>query len=256
MITTGMEKFEECVKDRLGQIRRISYLKQQIGSIVNDLGFSHFDFSLIPSTKNSLELMLNSIPESFANAYVSEKLYQHDLGLEVALHENQPIYLSSIYDAANHLPPGSQTKSTTHKIQELSNDYGFFDCYTIPLDLDKRSGKVIFSVMSEGEDPICFKSKVMERRAELNILLRAIFSITVNNFPSYFPYKSPLTERQSMVISAYARGAKSTQQVAEQLHISVSTVNKHLEGIKESLGAVSVANAVYIATKKNIITLD
>ncbi len=259
MITTGrdIKKFEGHVKDRLGRIRRISYLKQQIECIVNDLGFSHFDFSLIPSTKNSFELMLTSIPESFTNAYVSEKLYQHDLGLEVALHASQPIYLSSIYDAANHLPPGSQTKSTTHKIQELSDDYGFFDCYTIPLDLERRAGKIIFSVLSKGEKSICFKSKIMERRAELYILLRYIYTTTTNNFPNHFPYvESTLTERQSRVISAFAHGAKSTQQVAEQLHISVSTVNRHLEIIKESLGAASLANAVYIATKKNIISPD
>jgi DNA-binding CsgD family transcriptional regulator len=63
-----------------------------------------------------------------------------------------------------------------------------------------------------------------------------------------------MTNRQLQVLRLFAMGRTSIE-IAAELGISVSTVEAHLSGARESLGAKSSANAVYLACKRGMMVV-
>lgn len=61
-----------------------------------------------------------------------------------------------------------------------------------------------------------------------------------------------LTERRVQILELLAQG-KSQREIAGCLQISCSAVNKAITILMARLGAVNTANAVYLATKRQII---
>ena len=62
-----------------------------------------------------------------------------------------------------------------------------------------------------------------------------------------------LTTRQVQVLTLVAAG-KTDNEIAMQLHLSTSTVNYHVEQIRERLQARSRAQAVALALQRGIIS--
>ena len=63
-----------------------------------------------------------------------------------------------------------------------------------------------------------------------------------------------MTSRQLQVLRLFAMGRTSIE-IAAELGISVSTVEAHLSGARESLGAKNSAHAVYLTCKKGLIAV-
>jgi two-component system response regulator NreC len=61
-----------------------------------------------------------------------------------------------------------------------------------------------------------------------------------------------LTVREVQTLQLLADG-KKWDTIAASLHISKNTLNNHRARIMDKLGAVDTCNAIYIATKSNII---
>jgi DNA-binding CsgD family transcriptional regulator len=63
-----------------------------------------------------------------------------------------------------------------------------------------------------------------------------------------------MTSRQLQVLRLFAMGRTSIE-IAAELGISVSTVEAHLSGARESLGAKNSTHAVYLACKKGLVAV-
>lgn len=63
-----------------------------------------------------------------------------------------------------------------------------------------------------------------------------------------------LSPRQKKALKFIGEG-RSIDQAAEDMHVSKSTLEKHLKVAKEKLGARNLRNAVYIAAKRGLIIL-
>lgn len=250
-----VDDFIKYVNNTLGKARTITYFKQQIQTIISDLGFSHFDFSMI-SENNNFEFILTSIPASLVNTYEHERLYKHDFFLENLLSVTQPVYQSAIYRSMDVLLFSSESIEKNKIIRDLSYDHGFFDCFCIPVDLNQGKRKVVLTVLSEGQSVEDFKINVVQKRANLVYLAHSIYKISQKKFPRHFPYKPLLSEKEIMVIEAFAKYAKTAAHAADQLFISNGTVNNYVEKIKDSLGAVGLGNAICIAIDKGLINCD
>lgn len=61
-----------------------------------------------------------------------------------------------------------------------------------------------------------------------------------------------ITERQKEALRLWAHGL-SHKQIASKLGVSLRTVESHMKGAVESLGAKNSAHAVYLAVKNGII---
>jgi PAS domain S-box-containing protein len=64
-----------------------------------------------------------------------------------------------------------------------------------------------------------------------------------------------LTPRQRQVLHAIAEG-KSTTQIAEELHLAPTTVRNYVRAVLRALGARSRLEAVLIALREGIVSLD
>lgn len=62
----------------------------------------------------------------------------------------------------------------------------------------------------------------------------------------------PLTETETMVMRLYAQG-RTTEAIAHQLHIGVSTVKVHLRSVYAKLGVSSRSEAVAVCVREGII---
>jgi DNA-binding NarL/FixJ family response regulator len=63
---------------------------------------------------------------------------------------------------------------------------------------------------------------------------------------------SRVTPRQSEVLRLLERG-RSTEQIAEQLHLSVETVRNHVRGLLRALQVHSRLEAVAIARRDDLV---
>lgn len=61
-----------------------------------------------------------------------------------------------------------------------------------------------------------------------------------------------ITELQAAILRRLAEGGSSAQ-VARGLAISEATMRRNLQEARDALGAVSTANAIYVATKAGLI---
>ncbi len=62
-----------------------------------------------------------------------------------------------------------------------------------------------------------------------------------------------VTPKPLKLLKILAREGLSLKESASKLCISVDTANKHVATFKQSLGATTLANAVYLATERGII---
>lgn len=63
-----------------------------------------------------------------------------------------------------------------------------------------------------------------------------------------------LTPRQTKALQLIGEGF-SIDQAADEMHVSKSTLEKHLAGAKDRLNARNLRNAVYLAAKRGLIIL-
>lgn len=67
------------------------------------------------------------------------------------------------------------------------------------------------------------------------------------------PFHPHLTPRQGEVLRLLERG-RSTQQIADDLHLSLETVRNHIRGILRALGVHSRLEAVAVARREHVVT--
>jgi len=67
------------------------------------------------------------------------------------------------------------------------------------------------------------------------------------------PFHPHLTPRQAEVLRLLEHG-RSTQQIADELHLSLETVRNHIRGILRALDVHSRLEAVAVARREHVIT--
>jgi DNA-binding NarL/FixJ family response regulator len=66
------------------------------------------------------------------------------------------------------------------------------------------------------------------------------------------PFHPHLTPRQAEVLRLLEHG-RSTQQIADDLHLSLETVRNHIRGILRALGVHSRLEAVAVARREDVV---
>lgn len=230
-------------------------LKEETLKILNNIGFSDFDLSLLSydSPANSLA---STLPVGLNETYCQEGMYEYDVALECLLQNPGPIFFSDIYKYLAAFPYSSVRNQKNKLIHELMINYGYADGYCIPTQVKGSSDKLTFFVLAKDESSANIKSLAKEERAKLNHLINTFSFLMaqpkiLRGFTS--DSRPVLTTRQREVLNALANFARTNQEVAEQLGITVRTVAKHVEDIKLSLGARSIPNAVSLAIGYGLI---
>lgn len=248
------KNFESHISNTLERVRTFDYFIQQIRSIVTDLGFSHYEFSLL-SENNGVETLTNILPTQMVAVYFSEQLYKYDLLVEHVYDSKQPVFQSAVDKLLAHENFCDRIKKNLI-IKELMNDYGFFDAFCLPVSIPDTNRKILFSVMSENTELNIFKRNVIEQRARLGHLAQSFYRIAIKNFPRKFPFKSLLTKRQTDVLQTVLNREAPMDEIAKDLNISISTLYRHIDNAKEAFGTTSTYKLLGMAQEKGLIVLE
>lgn len=237
---------------KLMQVRSHRQLDRVIQAKIEDLGFDLYDFSSTP-TENTTNFLTTSLPEGLVKTYIEEDFSTWDMFLDHLVTTEQPIFLSKQIEHFNRCEYTSHYYKKNRLIVELSRDYGLADSYSIPI-FPRGRKKCVFSVVSTKYGGIEFERLVLEKRNEIISLGNSISHVFHKNFKRHPGFDDGvLTPREIDVLYSFAREVKTAQQAADYLNMSYSSVNKHIENIREALGAISTNNAIYLAMKKKLI---
>lgn len=257
MVTNNLLKILQFRADIVSQLQRAitaeSFLKRAL-NIVNKLSFSDLDIMQVTTKVPYVNFIASSLPKSIFETYLQEAMYKHDIVPDVLMSATRPIHRSSIYEYIFNTPFPSFRFDENRAINELWSDYGFNDCYFLPIDLQGTGIKLVVSVLDKHVTRMEFKNKINEQRIKLNE-----FHVALNELLSHSKFLTPIKNKSNTLQKGDAEIIKAfcilgtAQQVANQLNLEVSTINNKITRIKKTLGASSIANAVYTSIKEGLI---
>ncbi len=118
--------------------------------------------------------------------------------------------------------------------------------------------KALFIIFARGSDKAEFREKIKHYEVVIPFLAEAIAYFGFNFFSDYFLNKNvvaelSLTPKPLKLLSILAKDGLTLKESAQKLCISVDTANKHVAAAKQSLGASTPANAIYLAATHGLL---
>jgi DNA-binding CsgD family transcriptional regulator len=243
-------EYKNLVKKKFMGIRNESVLHDRILSLVETLGFDGFDF--INCDFTGVEPIISTVPVEVATRYESERLYEHDIIIDCFNNSSMPVFQSELFQTLNNMPYSLSAQKQAENIGKLLSSVGIHNMYSIPIDaVHSNYKKAAFTVYCNNMPANLLPKKVAKVKNELHLVASMITSFQ-NRKPARFfrleASKNLLTPRQIEVLEVMAKHAVSQKDAARFLGIAPSTIEKHCKAAVLALGAVSVNNAIYIAS--------
>lgn len=243
------KRFTQIIDKNLHGIRNASTLHKRILHTLEGLGFDGFD--IIKCNNTEIEPLLTTIPEEVFIRYETEGLDQNDIITDYINNNGKPIFQSDAFRLLAELPFDIGAKKQASQVERLLGSVGINNTYSIPSTIKDSNKKMVLSVYSTGSSSEALVEKVKQVESELSLLTTTIsrFQETLpSSFFSPYDKKEVLTSRQIEVLRVLAKHSTSQKDAARFLGISTSTIEKHCSAAVAALNAVSVNNAIYIAS--------
>lgn len=230
---------------------------RRIRNSVERMGFSDFSYHRV-ECKSSTDDCMYTTPKRLAEYYDGEGAWQYDPVLLHCATEDKPIFRSTVNRYIERAPFSNEAFTRILKLRDYTAGLGFFDYYHRSLRTTNGNGNAVLSVTARNVRVGEFHSRIAKREEELNLLTRVIDYVGSLKFPQYFMDTSESREvvispRPLVLLHVLARSDVTVSQAADQLGISVSSVNKHIAALKQAFGAKTLWGALYKATKAGLI---
>ena len=246
----------------LGRSRTLADLTESIGTVINRLGFSHFQFIRLERhwPSGSQRGWLSSFPSLYRQCYLESKLYEVDWLLAYGKTNAGPIFSSHIHDYIDAAPLDVPVLQGNRHVFQLYKRYKFYDVYAVPLPAHNGHGQVLLLLGCEGMDSETFHSLVSTVSSHCHLLCKAIDTISTQRFRTAFiqcdEQPTILTPSQLRVLRGMANEDHSITALAKQLCISPITAHQHIAATRKALGVHTNTRAVVKAIKAGLITLQ
>lgn len=231
-------------------------LKKRILKLVRRLGFSDYGFIHIENSSETGGLLLTN-PSAQLKSYYDGGFHEHDLMMSYVNSNTSPIFLSQVYDFVTDAEYDVELFARNREIYRLNQSYGYFDYYTIPMLSCNDNGKVLFTITQKNLNSIEFQTKITPFKSTLRLLAEVIDHICATKFHDFFVGQEiPLTNIRSrplQVLDTLANKDISIKQVADELNISVYTVNQHLAAARKAFAAKTTIGAIRNAVLAGLI---
>jgi DNA-binding CsgD family transcriptional regulator len=242
-------EYKTLIKENFMNIRNVSIFHDRILSLVKTLGFDGFDFLNIDN--NTPEQLVTTIPVEVFVKYEAEELWEYDIITDCLRNSSSPIFQSDVFRLLNDMPLNLSAQKQSIEVDRLLSNVGINDTYSIPIHMNRSRKKSVFSVYCTDipQNHLARKVKVVEN--ELYLLATSLSQFQESRPSRFFNPEEPkniLTNRQLEVLEVLAKHAVSHKDAARFLGIAPSTIEKHCKAAVTALGAVSVNNAIYLAT--------
>jgi DNA-binding NarL/FixJ family response regulator len=203
-------------------------------------------------------LILEDMPDTQKWLFESCRLAYPEAGIAIAgsLAAAQDVIKNTSPDLALvdlHLPDGEGNRF----IPTLQNEHP--SCISVIVTIYADESHLLPSLRAGAKGYILkdqSKTRIAEMLTQAVVgelpLSPAIATMLLNQFSAAVPQESPLTKRETEVLTLVASGS-STPEVAEQLNISRYTAEDHLKQIYRKLEISNRAEAALAARKLNLV---
>jgi len=211
------------------------------------LGFRCWTYSAAPThpLPSRESLRVTTYPRGHVDMGVKSRLYQHCPALSFAFHATQPTPFRVVRQCT---PMTSRFRS----LLQLNRQHNVTCGMVIPV-ADYFGTFAMFALVFDGSD-----QKLLDvwhwKHEDIVSQLRQINSELLGRHARTFTqgFVPELTRRQQDVVRLLARGL-STAGIADELHITVDTVNKHVAAVRCRLGSKTTAQATALAAQWEMI---
>ncbi len=240
---------------QLSDCTTVKQFKHKILTMVSQLGLTDFSFTVVNAQSTKC---LTTLPDRVRQYYLKSRLVECDLLIEHAQIDGAPILQSTIEDYIAQCPFSSERLDRNRKQFELLAGLGYHDGYCVPYTSTNSMNKALFIIFSRGSDKAEFRAKIKHYEVVIPFLAEAIAYFGFNLFSDYFLNKNvvsepSLTPKPLKLLSILAKDGLTLKESAQKLCISVDTANKHVAAAKQSLGASTLANAIYLAATYGLL---
>jgi len=211
-------------------------------NIARVFGVDHAVYHLAPMATPGMEIpfVRTTYSADWIMRYIVSNYMGSDPVLARGLSDAKPFFWSD-------LPRASPAVEAFFRDAE---DHGVGNCgYSVPIS--DRGGKRAMFTLNKTADPVAFKKGVvpLERHIrEVAMILhkRALAAVGASD-------PVPLLSRREIECLNWTAQGKDASSIAEILNISEHTVRDYLKFARTKLGCATIAQAVYEATRLNLI---
>jgi hypothetical protein len=229
--------------------RDVPAFARRVRNSVERLGFSDFSYHRV-ECKSSTDVCMYTTPKRLAEYYDGEGAWQYDPILLHCATKDQPIFRSTVNHYIEHAPFSNEAFTRILKLRDYTASLGFFDYYHRSLRTTNGNGNAVLSVTARNMPISEFHSRIAKHAEGLYLLTRVIDYVGSLKFPQNF---MDISESRDVVISprplvllhVLAKSDLTVSQAADQLCISISSVNKHVAALKQAFGAKTLWGALY-----------
>ncbi len=255
-----VRKYEIELYKFLSRIREFRKFKSCIVEELFELGFGHWAYSQL-DLPDSLTVSehLGTINEELLDIYMHEAYYECDLTLQHANRSDRPVFQSDIESFIKSSPVETESLKRCTSLLKLNKNFGYTDYYSIPLKSQgKNDSRTLFTVTTTNKDSGDFRSRVIRNAGKLHALGRIINDLGLLNFPGIFTgsknkYEKFIKSQPFNLLVTMAKHDLPLNMAADRLGISLSTAEKHIQNIRQSLGAKTNYGAYEIALKRGFV---
>ncbi len=237
------------ITEQILNARSPEEIKQIASKYLEDLGFSKFAFCFgwQKSKKkfDNVTTLLTDYPDEWVRRYTDELYVYRDLIHYRSLNTVTPFSWSSL-----------QTREITSESALVFNEateFNMHDGISVPI----RSGDNTFSLLSAvAGGSLREREEVVRRNAGTVMILASFLHERGSQLFSELGHSQikhePASEREREVLKWVASG-KSSADIADILHISEATVNKHIENVMKKFHATTRSHAAVQAVMSGLI---
>lgn len=231
-------------------------LAKQLLKLLDRFGFSDFIFFRQTSGQPP-DFFFTSVPQELISQYLEQNLYRRDMVLDYLKTANpEHLHLSAVKHVIEKSPIETLTFSQNLKMLDLYREFCFHDAYLIPIRLTKKEKpelrkNLLFAVLCKNVTGKEFLQLTKDRGPALHALGDAVARIYDLRFPQV--KKEEPSGKPIELLNTMAKSDLKLSQAADKHCISIHTANKRIALAKKMLGTSSLANAIYLAYKRNLL---
>lgn len=245
------------VVQELSDCSSITRFEEVVGAILARLGFTHFAFQVLDSFGART---LTNFPEKIKEFYLVGDFSGKNIFVEHARMSNKPIFISNVKGHLADAPYSSDKIEKNMEYIKLLQDNGFEEGYFFPVGFGSQN-KALLSIFSEHNSREQFLQIVNRCVGLLHMMAGMIAHFGNTAFFEYFLEERnvkdlKITPKPLRVLQAVATEGLLLREAAAKLNISLDTANKHIAAVKQSLGAATLAQATYKATRHGLLKID
>ncbi|MBL4827442.1 MAG: hypothetical protein JKY66_06970 [Spongiibacteraceae bacterium] len=248
------QTLEKEFKQELSHASHADDLEQRLLTIVNYLGRSDYSLIRLDAVDSVTDQQL-IMPKTLLCSHRDKEAHRSGVLSQAKVASTRNRHLSMLY----HFIAGTAfdirilNKRQMHYVLITGADH--YDYYISPTNTELESA-YLSSTNTQNKQPTTnLHSKTAEA---LQILVNAIADIGNRQFPEIFLYSNnakrvTIKAQSQKILNILALQDATLDQAAEQLNLTINSINKHLANAKKSLGTNTIAGTVWRAINEGLI---